>query len=78
METALIIDAEIAIAIASDNIEMHLVIKKCIKIDTYFRFFDDFQFVKWYFTQTMAACFVQYFKVLKLLIVIIITAFCIG
>ena len=70
VEAALTMDEEIATAIASDSIEMHLKIKKCIKEDTYFRFSRRFQFVKWYFAQCLLRCFGCYFAVAKLWVVV--------
>ena len=70
VEAALTMEAEKATAIASDSIEMHLMIKKCIKEDTYFRFSRRFRFVKWYFAQCLLRCFGCYFAVAKLWVVI--------
>ena len=70
VEAALTMEAEKATAIASDSIEMPLMIKKCIKEDTYFRFSRRFRFVKWYFAQCLLRCFGCYFAVAKLWVVI--------
>ena len=45
------IEAEIATAIASGNMKMHLENQKVYQVDTYFRFLQHFQFVKWHFIQ---------------------------
>ena len=71
VEAALTMEAEIATAIASDSIEMHLKIKKCIKEETYFRFSRRFRFVKWYFAQCLLCCFGCYFAVAKLWVVVV-------
>ena len=65
VESALIMEAEMAIAIASDNIEMHLKIKEVYQIRYLLQFLWRFQFVKWYFKQCLTACFVHYFLCLS-------------
>ena len=61
VESALIMEAEMAIAIASDNIEMHLKIKEVYQIRYLLQFLRQFQFVKSYFKQCLTACFVHCF-----------------